>query len=92
MARQMPLVACGCGRLHRSWNRYKLCRVCVRERRNEAEDAVHAEVVELERERRRRGSSTSPAERVWFDAIYARWLAKQSLEHPWRVAGRGGGV
>jgi hypothetical protein len=47
-------------------------------------------VRELERRRTNPTPEKLEEDRAKFAAIHERWLAKQSLDHPWRVAGGGG--
>jgi hypothetical protein len=76
--------------MHRSWNPHKVCAACVRESRSAAHEEIAAKVRELERRRLRPTPAEREQDRAMFAAIHERWLAKQSLDHPWRVAARGG--
>jgi hypothetical protein len=85
-----PFVRCQCGRLHRSWNPHKVCGACIREARSARLDAL----TELVREQERRRVNPTPEELAEdvaaLQVIHERWLARQSPDHPWKVAAEGG--
>jgi len=81
-----PFVRCQCGRLHRSWNPYKTCTACVRESKSDHARQVNEQAKERERRRLRPTPAELELDRAKLAAIHERWLARQSLDHPWRVA------